>query len=615
MARKTQMFTKAVNIFLEFFAILSPKSRTKVVKLTILSCIVNVFDIFSVLAFGFASAISISGIQNLNQGDRTKKLISFLQIENLAYQYQVLSLLSIAIMLLIIKSVISLLLIKKTINFLALEGAQYSKFLFKELMSRGWGFINKLNPNETAFAISQGVEGIMTGVIGAIAILASDIMLLLILSFTLALVDFKLTMTTICCFLIVFLVSYKFINKNNHDLGKSNTETTINVSKNFFNSLNIYRELFVSNSLNSSVNEYYNHKLENARIRSKLLFMPNVTKYIYELSLVMFALGIGAIKFLQSDVRTAVATLTMFLIAGSRIAPALLRIQNSLFTYRSAAGAGNITLSFINSLRIYPKVLDLNDSSQLKNAEKQFEPIIEFNDVNFSYSGNSKFEIRDLNLKIESKSFAALVGPSGGGKSTIADLIAGIEKPLSGSITIGGKLPNEIIAAFPGAIGYVPQDPYILNASIKQNLTLSSVANGVSDSECWNILEQVGLTQVIRRLDLGIHSVLNDKGQNLSGGQKQRLAIARALLNKPRIIILDEVTSSQDPNSELKLSEVFSKLRHKITVLVIAHRLHTVKEADVLFYVDNGVIKGQGSFEFLKTNLPDFTHQVEYLAR
>jgi ABC-type multidrug transport system fused ATPase/permease subunit len=438
--------------------------------------------------------------------------------------------------------------------------------------------------------------------------------LLLILSLTLALVDLKLTLITILSFSLVFIFSYKFINKNNHNLGKSNTITTVKVSKHYFDSLNIYRELFVSNNIENSTSEYYRLKNDNVRIRSKLLFMPNVTKYIYELSLVMFALGIGIVKFLQSDIRTAVATLTMFLVAGSRIAPALLRIQNSVFTYKNASGAGELTLSFVDSLKVYPKILEAENISQVLKSQKLFDPIIKFTNLNFAYPGNSQFKIENLNLIIQPKSLVALVGPSGGGKTTIVDLIAGLEKPLSGSISIDGKQPSEIISEFPGAIGYVPQDPYILNATIKENLTFTLFEKNIPDNECWDVLEQVGLTEVVSNLDLGIHSLVTDKGNNLSGGQKQRLAIARALIHKPRIIILDEVTSAQDPKSELILSEVFSNLKKQITVLVIAHRLHTVKEADILYYVDKGSIKGQGTFEYLKSNLVDFATQLKYLA-
>jgi ATP-binding cassette subfamily C protein len=190
-------------------------------------------------------------------------------------------------------------------------------------------------------------------------------------------------------------------------------------------------------------------------------------------------------------------------------------------------------------------------------------------------------------------------------------LILGVSKPQQGTITISGVSPNIAVDTWPGAIAYVPQNVSIIKGTICQNITLNS---GPTDSsnldQVWNALESAQLKHFVTSLDMGIETVLSDGGLNLSGGQRQRLAIARALYTKPKLILMDESSSALDIETELLLNKSIQELRGKVTVIQIAHRISTIKNSDLILYMDDSKIKAKGTFEEIRSLVPDFEKQV-----
>ena len=204
-----------------------------------------------------------------------------------------------------------------------------------------------------------------------------------------------------------------------------------------------------------------------------------------------------------------------------------------------------------------------------------------------------------------------IVGKSGVGKSTLADLILGVSNPRQGTITISGVSPKVAVHTWPGAIAYVPQNVSIINGTIYQNITLNSGPSDFSNlDQVWDALELAQLKHFVSSLDKGIETVLSDGGLNLSGGQRQRLGIARALYTKPRLILMDESTNALDIETELLLNKSIQELRGKVTVIQIAHRIATIKNSDLILYMDNSKIKAKGTFEEIIRLVPDFESQV-----
>ena len=259
--------------------------------------------------------------------------------------------------------------------------------------------------------------------------------------------------------------------------------------------------------------------------------------------------------------------------------------------------------------------VDLNSKSNVPGSDlNYFIPEIDLIDVNFKYGDNEKFEMSGLNLRIDKGEMVALVGASGGGKSTLVDLLLGIIEPTSGSVLISGALPRQTITRFPKAISYLPQLISLIDGSVRENVCLGFPLEEFSDKQIWNVLDLANLKHFVENLEGGLNFQIGENGNFLSGGQRQRLGLARALITSPQILVLDEATSSLDAETEAIVADALDSLKGAVTIIVVAHRLSSVKKADKLVYLKEGKIISVGTFDQVKSSTPEFEHQVKLLS-
>ncbi|MEG7381522.1 peptide cleavage/export ABC transporter [Bacillus subtilis] len=249
-------------------------------------------------------------------------------------------------------------------------------------------------------------------------------------------------------------------------------------------------------------------------------------------------------------------------------------------------------------LEIEPELTSTeNDRTKITNTELIKGPV-QFNKVSFQYDLKRKI-LNEVTLNIKSGEKVAFVGESGSGKSTLAKLLMNFYKVENGDILINeNNLKDISITALRETISYIPQEPYFFNGTIIENLLLGS-SKSYTFEEVITICKLTMIHDFINDLPFRYETVIEENGSNLSGGQKQRLAIARALLRKPSILIMDESTSNLDSLSELEISKVINNLSKDITAIIIAHRLSIVKNCDKIFVIENGEVLEQGSHEEL----------------
>ena len=252
--------------------------------------------------------------------------------------------------------------------------------------------------------------------------------------------------------------------------------------------------------------------------------------------------------------------------------------------------------------------------SEMPVAHDGFVPSVNFLNVNFTYEGSKKKIFSNLNFEIHPGSFVAIVGPSGSGKSTFIDLIIGVIKPQSGSVLVSGLSTESAIEKWPGAIGFVPQDVTIFNTSIAENIAMGYDRSEIIDSRVKEALAFGSFSEEFLGERVNSGESLNSRGSNLSGGQKQRIGISRAMVTKPRLLILDEATSSLDSKTESDIGRTLNNLRGQITLVVVAHRLSTVVGADKVVYIDKSGIRSAGSFEEVRKNVPEFDTQASLMG-
>jgi ABC-type multidrug transport system fused ATPase/permease subunit len=208
----------------------------------------------------------------------------------------------------------------------------------------------------------------------------------------------------------------------------------------------------------------------------------------------------------------------------------------------------------------------------------------------------------------------AVVGSTGAGKTTAIDLILGLLEPENGSVLISGMKPQDAIVRWPGAISYVPQDVVISNGTIRENVGLGYKSEFVSEELVWDAIKAAQLESYVNSLPLGSDTQVGERGTRMSGGQRQRLGIARALFTKPKLLVLDEATSALDGETEAAISKAIQDLRGSVTVIMIAHRLSTVRNADSIIYMNEGQIKSIGTFEEVRAAVPDFDRQAKLMG-
>jgi ATP-binding cassette subfamily C protein len=327
-----------------------------------------------------------------------------------------------------------------------------------------------------------------------------------------------------------------------------------------------------------------------------------------EISLVFGGIVIVAVQLSLSDVSRAIGTLSIFLAAATRIAPAILRIQQGLSTLKSSLANTKIAIDFLNLPITRPEITNKNFTSKEK-----FNPKISLKNVAFTHE-NSKFYLNIPDLDIHSGAQVAFVGPSGSGKTTLIDLILGIQDPINGEILISGIEPRLCFSKYPLAVSYVPQDVEIVNGSVKHNILLGLDENTFTDDQIWKLLEKVKLDSLVSNLPLKLDSQVGESGAKLSGGQRQRLGIARALLTQPAMLVLDEATSALDSETELAITQSLDTLKGDMTILVIAHRLSTVRNSDLIVYLNEGKIEAMGKFDQVKQLVPNFARQAELMG-
>jgi len=230
--------------------------------------------------------------------------------------------------------------------------------------------------------------------------------------------------------------------------------------------------------------------------------------------------------------------------------------------------------------------------------------------VDFAYEDDGQPVLHDVNFEAKPNTVVAFAGPSGGGKSTIFGMIERYYQPQNGQVTIGGQdVTNFNLSDWRSQIGYVSQDSAIMAGTIRHNLTYGADKD-FSDDELWHVLQLASADKFVHNMADGLDTQVGERGVKVSGGQRQRLAIARAFLRDPKILLLDEATASLDSESEAMVQQALGELMKGRTTLIIAHRLSTIVDADNIYFIEDGHVSGHGTHQELMASLPIYKDYV-----
>jgi ABC-type multidrug transport system fused ATPase/permease subunit len=450
------------------------------------------------------------------------------------------------------------------------------------------------------------------GVLGNAVTMVADISLLIVMCAGLFILDPVIALGTFFFFGVLGIILYKLMHVRARQLGENAASLSIDSSKSILEVLESYRESVVRGRRYDSAQDIVRFRREISEAYAEMQFMPYIGKYVIEASVVVGGLLICGIQFYLEDAKHAVATLAVFLAAGTRIAPAVLRIQQGAIQMRLNAGASRPTLALIDELHDH---LPIQQGKGLPSLNwPDFEPSIVLSNVSLKYPNSNRYAVRGVSLSIDPGEFVALVGPSGAGKTSLADLILGVISPTEGEILIGGLKPLDIISNKPGAMAYVPQNVSVLEGTISENVRFGLKAYVGDTSQLLRSLGAARLDQLISETPGGVDAKVGERGNNLSGGQKQRLGIARALYTNPKLLVLDESTSALDGQVESEITESIANLKGQVTLVMIAHRLSTIMGADKVVYMEEGKVLAVGKFDEVRKQIKDFDSQATLMG-
>ena len=609
---KSEIFPTKKNGLVHIFKhMLSKREIIRLSLVLLAQLFLSLLDLFSVALLGILGALTVGGIQSTKPSGISERIIAFFGIEKYSFQNQVGLLACASAFLLIIKTICSVYLTKRTLYFLSRRNAVFAGKLLSRVLNTNYLFIQDRDRQELIFAINDGTRHLTLGILGSTINVLTDLFLLLIMTVGLFYVSPLVALSSMFIFVGIGFTIYKIMKFKVVKMSQNLSSLEIYGTRKLFELFDAYREITIRDRKFRYLQEISRSKQEIAKFSAELSFLPNISKYVIETTLVIGILLISAIQFSMADAKSSIAVLTIFLAASTRIVPAILRVQQGILVIRSCIGSANPTLKLVTETLLLNELPEFEASYD--RVHEGFEPNLEIDNLEFKYPSREKNAIDKVSLRMNSGESIAIVGSSGAGKSTLVDLILGMMEPDNGFIRISKLSPDEAVKRWPGAIAYVPQDIEIIEGTIYENVILGYRESEVERSQVNKVLKLVELFDFVDSLPSKLETHVGTSGSRLSGGQKQRLGIARALITNPKLLILDEATSALDGETEKKISDAIKRLQGEISMIIIAHRLSTIQNIKKIIYLDNGKIIAQGSFEELRNKVQDFDVQAKLM--
>jgi ABC-type multidrug transport system fused ATPase/permease subunit len=575
----------------------------------------SVLDLIGIGAIAAVVAIAVSVIQESSLPTSVTTVLDFFSIPY-ADPYQTVVFLAVAaVFLFSSKTILTALITRRQFKFLANRDAAASTELMRTLVNHSILTIQAKSSQETISGLTTGVSAATTQFLGNLLMVSTESSLLIVVTIALFIANPLVASGAFVLFGSIGLILNKILGDYAQRMGQQQSRLTVSQAIAIQTTINGFRELSVMNRQHFFSDKFTKYRWEVAQLSANTLFLGQISRYVFELALVLGGFVLAASQFFANDALAAITTLSLFLAAGTRLMPSMLRLQTGIVSMKAALGTAQLMVNLkqrLDSLDAIKTQLQEKLLGKVRTLDKK--PVsVAIRDLTFTYPGATSPAIKDLNLSIAAGSSLGLIGKSGSGKSTLVDLILGILLTDSGKIEIDDLNPREIRVQQPGIIGYVPQDITLIPGSIEKNVALGLYPDQYEIDWIWEALEAAQLSEFVKSLPNQLETEVGERGVRLSGGQRQRIGLARAMLSQPSLLILDEATSSLDVETESEITEALTKLPHDVTKIVIAHRLATIQKLDQICILEDGKINQVGSFEELRKLDNILANQAELL--
>jgi len=587
---------------------LDKTQKFKYVVYTIMGAGLAVLELIGVGLSALIGVLLMSEFLEIKVPNLVSKVLEVLKFVNGDEFSRLFFLVFISLILLILKSLLSLFLSKRLFKFLTQIESNEIESITKKIFDSHYEKISRYPTYEIADTLTRGLSAAISNLLGQWQIVLSEIFLVLLIFSTL----FYLNPIFSALVALYFMVVIYGINKPLHSKVDSTnrylTRLRVNSVETITNFLKLYREFKVYRRIDFATKGISRVTTSFSNQYSRDMWMQMIPKYALELVVFAGVLVILVIGNLFQNGSDLIVIIFLFFAAGARLIPSIMRIQAAMYTLK---GHEHLAKGFFEMRNFFSnygiKVASLSENSK-KSPEKMKE--ILFSKVVYSYP-DSDFSC-ELDFSVPLGDKIAIVGSSGAGKSTLADLIMGIVQPDSGEILIAGVTLTEWLANSDSRIAYVPQETILIDGDVYDNIAIGVDRDLIDFDFAKELLADLGLNHLIHGDRSEMKGEVSDL--SLSGGERQRIGIARALYSRPIFIVMDESTSSLDADSEQIVLDTLNGLGKSVTLLVIAHRLSSIRDFDTLIYLESGQVSGIGSFDFLRSSIKQFDYQAGLLG-
>jgi len=376
-----------------------------------------------------------------------------------------------------------------------------------------------------------------------------------------------------------------------------------------FRPLHGIKELVLRKAWRHFVDEYRSARMAGVRAGRRGAFLSEAPKHIMEIVFVV-GMALAVVIIMSTNTSgTAMSILALVMVVGVRTLPSMVRGLASLNSVKAAKPGLNMVLEDLRDAEQLWRREPPNDrptrAERLRLRDKVF-----IEDVYFRYPTGTEDVLRGVSLTIPKGHSVAFVGGSGAGKTTLVDIILGLHTPTSGRVLVDDTDIQDRLTDWQASLAMVPQDVYLFDDDLRTNIAFDQRDAEIDDARISEVVAQAELQDLVAKLPQGLLTEIGDRGSRLSGGQRQRVGIARALYRDPSLLVLDEATSALDNETEHHITRTISQLHGDITVVIVAHRLSTVRQCDQVIYLEDGMIAAQGTFDEVRAQSPRFDRLV-----
>lgn len=491
-------------------------------------------------------------------------------------------------------------------GFIANLQIRTSRRLLTVYMSEDYLTHRTRNTAEVMRVIGSSVQAAHYSVLGGVLTLLTSGMSMILIAALLLFVAPIPALVAAGYFAVVVYVIQRRLAPANRRAGIDAQHASWLSSHALVDSMHGYREAVLHDAQPFFIDRFDTGNRLAAAAARKATFLSALPKYLLELVTLIGLVLLIVVELLAGNANSAMPTLSLFVASTIKILPLMVGLTTTVGTIR--AGREGLRLT-VEALRGTKQAADAAPA-QSSDAPMRRDAAIDLQDVSFRYPGGSRDIVQSINLSIPGGTSLAICGPSGAGKTTLVDIILGLIPPTSGTVSYDGVPTHLAGARWHDIVAYVPQDVYLMDASLAAN-----VAFGVPDAErdddlVLECMRHAQLEGLIAELPEGLSTLVGERGNRLSGGQRQRIGIARALYRRPQVLVLDEATSALDNETEHQITATMRSLRGTITTILVAHRLSSVRHVDTLAFLQHGRLEAVGSFDEVARQSPSFARLV-----